>query len=144
MPGPAPKDPAARRRRNASTAPGFKLLPHEGRQGPPPKWPLTAAATIEEEDKWKELWRLPQAVEWERSRDFGTVALYVRTFCEAALPGADPRLLAELRQLDNKIGVSVRAMRDLRWITDEPLPEEEAEPVVDQLAEMRKRVRAVE
>ena len=86
MPGPPPKDPAMRRRRNAT--PGFKLLPHQGRSGRVPSWPLPAHPDEEvagrELSKWRELWRLPQAVEWERMRDFGTVAMYVRVFVRAA------------------------------------------------------------
>ena len=151
MPGPPPKDPTQRRRRNAS--PGFKLLPHEGREGPPPEWPLTGSPTVEEWKRWCELWRLPQAVEWERMQDYGTVALYVRTFCAAAgvLVGAppDPRLLAEVRQLDAKIGVSPKAMRDLRWETDEARPEPDEDPEssaepVDPKTELKRRVRAVD
>lgn len=126
MSGSDPKTPGQRRRRNAT--PGFKLLPHEGRSGPPPEWPLTPhpdprLADLEKK-KWAELWSLPQAVEWERMRDFGTVALYTRVFVEASLGLADSKLLSEARQLDAKIGVSAKAMRDLHWETDEPEPDE--------------------
>lgn len=38
MPGPAPKPPGTRARRNA--APAVVYLPAGGRQGPPPAWPL--------------------------------------------------------------------------------------------------------
>jgi hypothetical protein len=38
MPGPPPKDPDQRARRNATVA--MTTLPAAGRQGPPPKWPL--------------------------------------------------------------------------------------------------------
>ena len=43
MPGPAPKHPSARARRNNPKA-GFTSLPAEGRSGKAPKWPLPADA----------------------------------------------------------------------------------------------------
>jgi len=143
--GPPPKDPSQRRRRNPT--PGFKLLPHEGRRGAPPPWPLLVHPDPRlaelEEAKWAELWLLPQAVEWDRMRDYGTVALYVRVFVEASMGMADTKLLAEARQLDTKIGVSPKAMRDLRWETDEPLPEPDPDPE-QPVNDLRRRVRAVD
>jgi len=47
----------------------------------------------------------------------------VRTFISAS-SGDNPKLLAEVRQLDNKIGHSAKAMRDLRWEIDEPVVDE--------------------
>jgi len=141
MSGPPPKDPQLRRRRNAT--PGFKLLPHEGRTGPVPPWPLPPHPAPQvaalETVKWAELWALPQAVEWERMQDYGTVALYVRVFCEVAAGIASGPLLSEVRQLDAKIGLSPKAMRDLRWETDEPVAEEPEAP-----APPPRRVRAVD
>lgn len=77
-----------------------------------------------ERRKWEALWTLPQAVEWERMRCYDDVAIYVRTFVEASMPGAANETMTQARQLDVKIGVSPKAMHDLRWETDEPLPEE--------------------
>lgn len=127
MPGPPPKDPNARRRRNPT--PGFRLLPHEGRTGPIPDFPLPSPDQGEL-SYWREIWSLPQAVEWERMRCERFVALYVRSFIAASMGGADPKLLAEVRQLDAKIGISPKAMRDMRWETDEPEqdPEPDAQP----------------
>jgi hypothetical protein len=51
------------------------------------------------------------------------VARYVR-YAVAADIAVDPKLSTEVRQLDAKIGVSPKAMRDLRWETDEPTPDE--------------------
>ncbi len=121
MPGPPPKDPTLKRRRTAT--PGFKVLPHEGRQGEPPEFPLPAAHP-EEVKMWNALWTLPQAIEWERMRNYDMVALYVRTYIAATLSVDNTKLLAEVRQLDAKIGLSPRAMREMRWETDEPNGEE--------------------
>lgn len=64
---------------------------------------------------------------WERHRDYGTVALYVRTFV-AATANMDVKFLAELRQYDSKIGVSPLAMAQLHWQIDEPDFDEVAAP----------------
>lgn len=128
MNGPPPKPAGTRRRRNAT--PGFKLLPHEGRTGPAPPWPLEGEPTRQELAKWSDLWTLPQSVEWERIRCYDTVALYVRVFAEASLPGVDTKLIAEVRQLDSVIGLSPKAMMSLRWETDEPLEDDEPDALV--------------
>ena len=131
MAGPQPKPAALRRRKNIE--PGFKLLPHEGRKGVAPVWPLPEHPDDRIQDlenrMWNRIWKLPQANEWERMRCEDVIALYVRTFVAAAERPTDFKLLAEVRQLDSKIGLSPRAMRDLRWETDSaPLDPEEIAP----------------
>ena len=111
-----PKKPIAQIRR-VKTPPGFRLLPHVGRDGDPPVWPLSKASAAELR-QWKKLWTLPQAVEWERMRCEDVVALYVRVFVVVSSDVTNPKMLAEVRQLDAKIGLSPRAMLDLRWETD--------------------------
>lgn len=118
----ARKPDGARRRRNAT--PGFRQLPSQGRVGPTPAWPLSPPLT-EEGAVWESLWVLPQAAEWERMDYTRTVARYVRTVCAAEMPGADSKLLAEARQLEDRLGLTPRAMQALRWETDEPEEEEE-------------------
>lgn len=117
MPGPPPKHPSQRRRRNAS--PGFIQLDPAGRQGDPPEWPLITSPSVQaaqlEERKWRDLWNLPQALEWERMRCYDDVALYTRAWVLASMSADDTKLLAEVRQLDAKIGVSPKAMQGLRW-----------------------------
>lgn len=122
--GPAQKPSSLRRRRTPT--PGFRLLPHEGRSGDPPRWPI-GNQTTEEMEVWAALWRLPQAVEWERMDIARQVARYVRTLVEAEMHAADSKLLAEVRQLEDRLGLTPRAMQTLRWETDEPLPESEPE-----------------
>jgi len=123
--GPLPKASNAKRRPNATPAHGFKHLPAEGRSGPTPSWPLTTFASDDEDAMWIRLWKLPQAIEWERMHCEDIVALYVRAFVRAS-DADNYKLLAEVRQLDSKIGISPRAMMDLRWETDEQ-PEVEVE-----------------
>jgi hypothetical protein len=111
MSGPPPKDPSQRRRRNAT--PGFEQLPAEGRALPAPKWPFDEP-TKREQQMWDELWRLPQAIKWEEMNAEDTVALYVRCYVEA-MQERNPKMLNEVRQLDSKLGISPKAMRDMRW-----------------------------
>ena len=111
MAGPPPKNPSERRRRNAT--PGFEQLDPDGRVAPAPKWPL-GTATPAENKKWEELWRLPQALKWEEMHAEDVVALYVRALI-AVSNEMEPKLMNEVRQLDNKLGISPLAMRGMRW-----------------------------
>lgn len=112
--GPAPKGDSGRTGRRTR---GFTQLPHIGRTGDAPAWPLERF-NDDERRLWSKLWSLPQAVMWERMRCEDTVALYTRLFCEmsnAASPSQMVKLGNEVRQLDAKLGLSPRAMLDLRW-----------------------------
>lgn len=128
MPGPPPKDPSVRRRRNAT--PGFRQLPAEGRAGLAPGWPL---ATLEagESALWAQLWSLPQAVEWERIHCERAVAMFVRMSLAAEAAPTDTKLSAEVRQLDAAIGLSPKAMAQLRWEVADPAADPEPAPVAD-------------
>lgn len=115
MAGPMPKDPSQRRRRNAT--PGFELLPAEGRQGPAPAWPF-GKPTADQKAKWDELWHLPQAIKWEQMHSEDSVALYVIAlfaYLEDPSSTQAPKRLGEVRQLDAKLGISPKAMLNIRW-----------------------------
>lgn len=135
MPGPAPS--ANPRRRNAR--PNTTQLPAKGFDGPAPDWPL-ADPDDEELEAWGSLWRLPQAAAWAQMNVARTVARYVRALLAAESRTAKPSHLAEVRQLEDRLGLTPMAMLRLRW-----------EVVADELAEVRKpkreerpRLRAVE
>lgn len=111
MPGPAPKDPASRRRRNASV--GKTVLPSGGRVGDVPAWPLSR----DEPSLWADLWRTPQAAAWERLGWTRVVARYA-VLIEAVedsegVPAA--ALLGEVRQMEDRLGLNPKAMRSLLW-----------------------------
>lgn len=112
MPGPPPKHPSDRRRRNA--APGMVQLPAEGRRGKPPKWPLSKPRKTEL-GIWAELWATPQAVAWAELGWIRTVARYVRLLYEAEKPGAGAAVNAEVRQLEDRLGLTPMSMRRLQW-----------------------------
>ena len=122
MPGPAPKPDATRRRRNAPLANTLRL-PVEGRKGDAPSWPLTGDAP----SIWSELWATPQSVAWERLGWTRVVARYVHvlTLCESP-DSMSVGLLAEARQLEDRLGLTPMAMLRLRW-----------EVAADEVAEQR-------
>ena len=110
MPGPPPSlDPV---RRNARSGP--LKLPAEGRKGDPPSWPL-ASQSLGEERAWADLWKLPQAVAWERMACVRTVARYCRIVTLAEHPEADTKLMAQAVMLEDRLGLTPKSMRMLLW-----------------------------
>lgn len=120
MPGPAPKiDPA---RRNARTGP--LQLPPSGYHGDIPCWPLGGKLSQQEQITWRELWRTPQAAAWAIMGAGTTrvVARYVRMLRHAeASDGSLPQYLTAAAQLEDRLGLTPKAMRMLLWeiATDE-------------------------
>jgi hypothetical protein len=131
MPGPAPKPASQRRRTNAT--PGTVLLPAEGRSGPPPRWPLEVA----EPACWAGLWMLPQAVAWGRLHLTRVVARYAAALTVAESPEGSAAIMAEVRQMEDRLGLSPMAMLRLRWEIAESVPEGGAAAGVTSLADYR-------
>jgi hypothetical protein len=123
-------------RRNARGGP--VKLPAEGRQGDPPPWPLDGFSDAEAE-AWDELWHTPHAVAWERMGWTRTVARYCRVLLEAEEPGANPNVRAEARQMEDKLGLTPKAMRMLLWevVSDEVTEKRQS------ASSARKRIKAV-
>lgn len=116
MPGPPPKiDPA---RRHARVGP--LRLPVEGRQGEPPPWPLGRQSAAEKK-AWLDLWRTPHAVAWERLGWTRTVARYCRFLVVAETGMAAPAELSQVIALEDRLGLTPKAMRMLLWeiVSDE-------------------------
>lgn len=118
MPGPAPKKNA----RFGVGKSGWVSLPADGRKGQAPAWPLDGRPPA----GWAELWRLPQAVMWEKQSSHLQIANYllIRRAAHEALMAGEPNaaLLSELRQVEDRIGLSAMSMRRLQWeIVDRPV-----------------------
>jgi hypothetical protein len=109
--GPAP-DPEALKR--AEDWGAWTELPASGRTGRVPAWPL-ATATARERAVWKRLWKLPQAIEWEREHQHDVVALYVRRFVEAEEHGAPAALTNVVKQLAEGLGITKPGLLRNRW-----------------------------
>jgi hypothetical protein len=121
---------------------GPVLLPAEGRQGDPPRWPASGRQTGAERQAWADLWHTPQAVAWERLGWTREVARYCRLLVASEKPGATAAVHAQATALADRLGLSPKAMRLLLWqvVSDEVTEQRgqaEASPV-------RERLRAVE
>lgn len=112
--GPAPDPEALRRERDAGE---WTILPAEGREGDAPEWPLTEQST-REEALWVRLWRMPQALMWERYGQDIEVALYVRRLTAAEQPDAGVNLGTLVRQQSDSLGLTTPGMRANRWRID--------------------------
>lgn len=128
MPGPAPKHPSKRVRRNRP--PEMTQLPSEGRRGDPPSWPLPYPRK-NELAIWADLWGMSQAVAWERLGMVRTVARYCRRLYEAEQKNSPVMVNAEVRQLEDRLGLSPLAMKRLQWeiAADEVSEQREDRPV---------------
>lgn len=121
MPGPAPKSEPVRR--NSRVGP--LRLPAEGRKGKAPAWPLDDTQADAEKRAWTQLWATPQAVAWERLGWTRSVARYCRMLVQAE-ESMRPSLLAQVTAMEDRLGLTPKAMRMLLW-----------EVVVDEVGQQR-------
>jgi hypothetical protein len=92
---------------------------------------------------WAELWATPQAVAWERHGWTRVVARY----CLVALAAEalDKDAMSEARQLEDRLGLTPKAMRMLLWTVavDEVGERRQDAPQAPAKADPRKRFKAV-
>ena len=108
MPGPAP-DPNPRRRNKKRV--DF-TLPRGGRTGRAPAFPIKG---VRVPSTWAELWKTPQAAAWEELGINRTVARYALLLQQAEKPSAPASLHNEVRQLEDRLGLTPMAMLRLHW-----------------------------
>jgi hypothetical protein len=120
MPTPPKAQPA---RRNARVGP--VKLPAGGRSGVPPVWPLPGDPSPDESAAWAELWATPQAVAWERCGWTRTVGRYCRLMVASEHDGASAALHAQVTSLEDRLGLTPKAMRLLLWeVTSDEVAEQ--------------------
>lgn len=136
MPGPAP----SRNPRRQNARPEWRRLPAGGRSGKPPAWPLAVAMTKNESELWTQLWASPQAEAWEALGWFRVVARYTRVTIAAEKRGAAAALLAEVRQLEDRLGLNPMSMRRLLWEITEAESTEVTSGEVANISEYRDRL----
>jgi hypothetical protein len=112
------------RRRNTRVGP--VQLPADGRKGRTPTWPLEDPPSEGQRKLWAKLWRTPQAAEWERLGWTRVVARYVIVvrYAETTLDSKD---LAQASALEDRLGLTPKAMRLLLWTVGADDAGEEAE-----------------
>lgn len=162
-----------RRRRNAPTIPTTKL-PAAGRAGPAPRPPRTAGLGPAGKAWWRWAWGTPQAAAWDAGAaqvilrrasleddlaalgaveglDFLDVlgaerAAEVKTAIArlAALASGRLAVMREMRELDDRLGLTPKALAQLRWtIVEEPAAGETGggrDELVARLADRRRRL----
>ena len=119
-------DPNALRRDRKDDA-GWTTLPAEGREGAIPSWPLVDPLP-RELDLWKQFWKKPQAIIWERNDQAFTVAMHIRTMAEAEITGANTNLRTLLRQQANELLLTIPALLSARIKIAEVVEEVEQAP----------------
>ncbi len=98
---------------------------------------MVEASQRAELDLWAELWRTPHAVAWERMRWTREVAQYARWKAKAEL--GDMEASKEARMLADRLGLTPKAMADLRWT----IAADEVAEQRQQTSGARKRIKAV-
>lgn len=118
MSGPPP-NPNARWRKGGKGG-AVVALPADGYDGPLPDWPLNTDPSDAEMSLWKTLWRTPQAAAWAKSGYTRVVARYVLVTILAEDPSnPSAALLSEVRQLEDRLGLSPMSMKRLMWEIDD-------------------------
>ena len=125
MPGPPPKPASQRRRRNKAPA----VVKLANRQpGKPPSLPKGFSPAARK--WWATVWASPMAVLWLEADVPSLVRL--AALVELADSGEmAPQVLAEIRQLEDRFGLSPLARRRLQWELEQGA-EAEAGPAANQ------------
>lgn len=122
---------------------GVVTLPAGGYHGVVPSWPLPGRQLKAEKATWADLWSSPQAHAWAQMgpATIRMVARYTRLLLNAEAMNKDA--LAEARQVEDRLGISPKAMRMLLWVIgpDDAEPEVEAKSAT--VTGIRSRIRAV-
>lgn len=140
--GPAP-DPNALRRDRKDDA-GWVVLPAEGRKTKAPAFPLLDASKRELQ-LWTRLWKLPQALLWEKNNQELAVAFHVRTMAEAERADAQTNLRTLVRQQAGELLLTIPAMHSARVrIAEDEVASKRAQTVAPATSlSARDRLRAV-
>lgn len=117
-------DPFSRRSMNGTgtNSVGKTYLPAAGREGNAPDWPLSYEPSQTEAQMWEQLWHTPQAIMWENNIPTRIIARYVMAAAATEEP-ADlvSSLLSEVRQMEDRLGLTPGALNKLNWeIVDAP------------------------
>lgn len=143
--GPVPVGDAERQRSPF----GWVDLPAGGRVGPTPPLPAPAPWLVElsgfppaTRTAWAAMWKLPQATQW--LQDGTTLHHWATVHAKVSLDGPTAALLAELRQIEDRHGVSPAALARLRWrIVDKAKADEAPAPTKAKAGKPRSRKESI-
>lgn len=126
-----PKAPGARARRNKDQN-NWRGLPAEGKTTAAPACPESWSEQTC--DWWEIIWRSPMATIWLES----DVPALVRLGNLLELPKQTALIIGEIRQIEDRFGLSPKSRRMLQWLIEPPDESEKEEPV-----QHTRRLRAV-
>ena len=112
-----PINPHSRRQRHLAKtgqAADFVSIPAAGYTGSVPGWPLDTDPARAELDMWNSLWTTPQAAMWASMHIEHVIARYVVVTCLAEQT-QQAGLLAEVRQMEDRLGLTPVSLRKLQW-----------------------------
>ncbi len=119
-----PKPPGQRRRRNADQA-AWRSLPAAGRDGKVPALPGASKLGKTARDWWATVWTSPMSNVY-LAADIPALTRAAGLVAKAASGEASGTELGELRQLEDRFGLSPLARRRLQWeierADDRPAP----------------------
>ena len=122
--GGAPAKPEGQRRNRTKPAHETVALPATGREGPSPTPTVALAGGARR--LWDALWSRPEASQWSEA---DVPALTRMVWLESNRKvWTDSRLLAEVRQLEDRFGLNPYARRQLRWRIEDEVEADVIEP----------------
>lgn len=142
MPGPAPKDPALRQRRNKATTRATLPSEEEAFEREVPELPKLIRAKWHPQVLawWRDVNRSPMAAEYleaDRQRLYRCAVLH-QDFWKTKDSAARLRIAAEIRQQEAPLGITPMDRRRLQWEV------ERGEQAADRTEERRERKRLTE
>lgn len=131
MPGPPPKLPEERRRRNVPAGGEWRTLPSEPYEGDKPRMPRGLCDQAQR--TWKQWWSSPVAHELGANEATWTalerLILLINVYYDKIREGEDPtRILAEIRQQEDRFGLTPKGLQNLRLRLPDGIEDERAAP----------------
>ena len=132
MPGPPPKPPGTRRRRNKGpSARNLGAAPPSRARPSPPELPGAENPLPETRAWWETVWTSPMAAVY-LDADVPALARLATLVDRLHRGDAGARLLAEIRSLEDRYGLSPLARRRLQWEVERAGGESSGEPNRDE------------
>jgi hypothetical protein len=138
---PTPKPPGQRTRPNARQK-DWQKLPAAGREGAAPELPNAAQIGKPARDWWTAVWSSPMATVY-LDADVPALVRAARLVAKEASGKASATELGELRQLEDRYGLSPLARRRLQWEIEQAKADEKSPAVVPHSAARQRRLQAV-